>query len=55
MVQIAVGGCGEFQGSEADIVKSFVINDHAFISIFDELMNRKGGVVGLNDSIRYFW
>ena len=39
MVEITIGGGGELEGSEADIVKGFVINDHAFVSVFDQLMD----------------
>merc|ERR1711934_1209283 len=52
VVKITVGGGGELEGSEADIVESFVINAHNLIGVFDELMDREGGVVGLNDGIR---
>merc|ERR1711904_630029 len=52
MVKITVGWGGELEGSEADIIKSFVINDLDFISIFDQLMDGKGSVVWLNDGIR---
>jgi len=31
MVQISVSGGGQLQGSETDIIKSFIINDHSFI------------------------
>lgn len=53
MVKITISGGGELEGSEADIVKSFVINDHAFIGVFDELMDGEGSVVGLNDCVRH--
>ena len=53
MVKITVGGGGELEGSEADIVEGLVINAHNLISVFDELMDGKGGVVGLNDGIRH--
>jgi len=51
MVEITVGWGGELEGSEADIVKSFVINDLDFIGVFDQLMDRQGSVVWLNDGI----
>jgi hypothetical protein len=51
MVKITVGWGGELEGSEADIVKGFVINAHDLIGVFDELMDREGGVVWLNDGI----
>jgi len=51
MVKITVGGGGELEGSEADIVKSFVINAHNLIGVLNELMDGEGGVVRLNDGI----
>ena len=53
MVKITIGWGGELEGSEADIVESFVVDDHDLISIFDELMHGKGGVVGLDHSVRH--
>jgi len=52
MVKITVGWGGELEGSEADIVKSFVINAHDLIGVLDELMDGEGGVIWLNDGIR---
>jgi len=51
VVKITISGGGEFKGSEADIVKGFVINDEDHIGIFDQLMDRQGGVVGFNDGV----
>ena len=53
MVEITIGWGGELEGSEADIVKSLVINAHDLIGVLDELMHGKGGVVWLNDGIRH--
>ena len=39
MVEITIGGSGEFEGSEADIVESLVIDTVGLIGILDELMN----------------
>ena len=39
MVEITIGWGGELEGSEADIIKSFVINAHNLIGVFDELMD----------------
>merc|ERR1719472_49148 len=55
MVKITVGWGGELKGSEADIVKSFVINAHNLISVLDKLMDGEGGVVWLDDGIRDLW
>ena len=51
MVKITVGGGGELEGSEADIVEGFVINAHDLIGVLNELMDGEGGVVRLNDGI----
>ena len=51
MVKITVGGGGELEGSEADIVEGLVINAHNLIGVLNELMDGEGGVVGLNDGI----
>ena len=55
MVKITVGWGGELEGSEADIVKSFVINAHNLISVLDELMHGESSVVWLNNGIRDLW
>jgi hypothetical protein len=51
VVQITISWSGQLQGSEADIVQGFVINDHALIGVLDQLMDGEGGVVGFNDSV----
>lgn len=52
MVQITISGGGELEGSEANIVEGFVINNLDLISIFDQLMDGEGGIVWFNDGIR---
>jgi len=51
MVKITVGGGGELKGTEADIVKSLVVNGHDIVGVLNELMDGEGGVVRLNDGI----
>ena len=51
MVEITVGGGGQFEGPEADIVEGLVVNAHDLIGVLDELMHGEGGVVGLNDGV----
>jgi hypothetical protein len=53
MVKITISGGGELEGSEADIVEGFVVNAHDIIGVLDELMHGEGGVVRLNNGIRY--
>jgi hypothetical protein len=52
VVKITVGGGGELKGAEADVIKGFVINAHNLVGVFDELMDREGGVVRFNDGVR---
>ena len=51
MVEITVSGGGELEGSEADIVEGFVVNDHALVGVFDQLMDGEGSVVGFNNGV----
>ena len=55
MVKITIGWSCKFKSSETDIIKSFIINNLDFISIFAELMNWKSSIIWFNNSIRYFW
>ena len=55
MVQVAISWCSELQGSEADIVQSFIVDAVCFISVFDQLMDRQCSVVRLYNGVRYFW
>ena len=54
VVKVTVGGGGELEGSEADIVEGLVVNAHDLIGVLDELVNGEGGVVGFDDRVRYF-
>ena len=51
VVKITIGGGGEFEGAEADIVQSLVIDTVSLIGILNELMNGEGSVVGLKQQI----
>jgi len=51
VVKITVGGGGELEGSEADVVESFVIDAVGLIGVLDELVDGEGGVVGLDDGV----
>ena len=52
MVEITIGWGGKLKSSEADIIKSFVIDDLDFIGILDKLMYGEGGVVWFDNGIR---
>ena len=51
MVKITIGGGGEFEGAEADIVQSLVIDTVSLIGILNELMNGEGSIVRLKQQI----
>jgi len=51
VVKISIGGGGELKSSETDIVKSFVIDTHDLICIFDQLVDRESSIVGFYDGI----
>ena len=52
MVKITIGRVRELQRTEADIIKSFIVDTEGFVSVFDELMDRKSGVVGFYNCVR---
>lgn len=43
---------GELESSEANVVESFIVEDHALVGVLHELVDGEGGVVGLNDGVR---
>ena len=54
VVEVTKSRSGEFEGAEANIVQSLVIEHHALVGVFDELMNGKGGVVRFHNSVGHF-
>ena len=55
VVQVTVCWGGELEGSEANVVKGFVVNAVCLVSVLNQLVNRKGGVVWLDDGVGNFW
>jgi hypothetical protein len=51
MVKITVSWGGQLKGSETDVVKGFVVNNHTLIGVLDQLMDGKSSVVGFNDCV----
>jgi hypothetical protein len=49
VVEIAIGGSGELERAEADIVQSLVINAEGLVGVLNELVDGEGGVVGLKN------
>ena len=53
MVQIPVCWCCQFQGSEADVIQSLVVDAVGLVCILNELMDGQGGVVWFHNGVRY--
>ena len=51
MVEISVGRGGQFQGPEADIIESLVVDGEGLIGVLYQLVDREGGVVRLNNCV----
>jgi hypothetical protein len=51
VVEVSVGGDGELEGPEADVVERLVIDTERLVRVLDELVDGEGGVVGLNDGV----
>jgi len=55
VVEISVGWVGELESSHADIVESLVIDTEGLVGVLNQLMDGKGGVVWLDNSIGNLW
>ena len=55
VIQITICGSGELESTEANIVKSFIIQRKALISILHKLVHRKSSIVRLNNCVRNLW
>ena len=51
MVQVSIGRGGKFQGTETNIIKCLVVNAERLVSVFYQLVDRQGGVVGFDHCI----
>lgn len=51
VVQVTVGGVGQLESTLADLVQSLVIDTEGLVRVFDQLMDGKSSVVGLNNGI----
>merc|ERR1719234_186094 len=52
MIQVAIGWSHQLQSPEADVIESFIVDAESLVSVLYKLMNGKGGIVGLDDSVR---
>jgi hypothetical protein len=55
VVQVSIGGSGELEGAEADVIESLIVDAERLISVLANLVNRKSAVVWLNDSVGNLW
>ena len=55
MIEVAVGGGGQFEGSEADIVKGFVVDAEGLVRVLNQLVDWQGCVVGLHHGVWNLW
>merc|ERR1719331_992790 len=53
VVQVTVRRRGQLQSTEADVVQSFVVHHHDFVSVFHQLVEGQHGVVRLDNGIRH--
>ena len=53
MVQVTVCWGGEFQGPEADVVQSLVVDTVGLVGVLNELVDRQSGVIRLHNGVRY--
>lgn len=54
MVEVAISRVCQLERAEANVVKGLIVDAECFVSIFNQLMDREGGIVWLNDSVGDF-
>ena len=52
MVEVAIGGGGQLQGAEADVVEGLVVDAEGLVCVLDKLVDGEGGVVRLDHGVR---
>ena len=53
MIEVSVSRVGELEGTEADVVESFVVDAKNLVGVLDELMDGERGVVRLHNGVRH--
>ena len=53
MVEVSVGGIGQLQCPEANVVQSLVVDAEGLVGVFHQLMDGERGVVRFNNRVRY--
>lgn len=54
MVEISIGGSGELEGAEANVIESFIVNTERLVGVLHQLVNRESSIVRLDDGVRHF-
>ena len=54
MVEVAISRVCQLECAEANVVKGLIVDAECLVSIFNQLMDREGGIVWLNDSVGDF-
>jgi hypothetical protein len=52
VVEVTVGRLVELEGSEANVVQRLVVDTERLVGVLDQLVDREGGVVRLDDGVR---
>ena len=53
MVEVPVGGGGQLQGAEADVIECFVVNAESLVCVLDKLVDGQGCVVRFHHGVRH--
>ena len=51
MVEVSIGGGGQLQGPEADVVQGLVVDAERLVRVLDQLVHGEGGIVGLHNGV----
>ena len=51
MVKISIGGGGQLEGTEANVIKGLVVNTVGLVCVLYKLMYGQRGVVGLDNCV----
>ena len=51
VVEVSIGGGGQLQGPEADVVQGLVVDAERLVRVLDQLVHGEGGVVGLHNRV----
>ena len=54
MVQVSIGGSGQFESSIADVIESLVVDDHSLVGVLDQLVDWERAIVRLDHSVGDF-